>query len=254
MAVSVGRPDTSRGVTTVSRAPRRRRALRGRGGAPRGGAVAPPVRRAARGGPGADREGRARRASCGDAAQAPPACDLGKGPCTAPLTGGGEVTLELGPRPLRTMRELAVTADVRAAGRRWRAPRCSVSFAMKGMEMGDNTAALAPAGGGRFAGKAVLVRCPSGRKDWTADVTVAQPGAAPRTARFDAHGGRVTDAVAMAFVTGLLGGFGHCIGMCGPLVGSFALATGRARPAPLARGAARVPRRAGHDVRACSAR
>jgi uncharacterized protein len=40
----------------------------------------------------------------------------------------------------------------------------------------------------------------------------------------------VTDAVAMAFVTGLLGGFGHCIGMCGPLVGSFALATGALGP------------------------
>jgi hypothetical protein len=34
----------------------------------------------------------------------------------------------------------------------------------------------------------------------------------------------------MAFVTGLLGGFGHCIGMCGPLVGSFALATGPLGP------------------------
>jgi hypothetical protein len=31
-------------------------------------------------------------------------------------------------------------------------------------------------------------------------------------------------AVAMAFVTGLLGSFGHCAGMCGPLVGSLALA------------------------------
>lgn len=30
-------------------------------------------------------------------------------------------------------------------------------------------------------------------------------------------------AVAMAFVTGFLGGFGHCVGMCGPLVGSLAL-------------------------------
>jgi sulfite exporter TauE/SafE len=35
----------------------------------------------------------------------------------------------------------------------------------------------------------------------------------------------VTDAVAMALVTGLLGGFGHCIGMCGPLVGTLALAS-----------------------------
>lgn len=40
----------------------------------------------------------------------------------------------------------------------------------------------------------------------------------------------MTDPVLMAFVTGLLGGFGHCIGMCGPLVGSFALASGPLGP------------------------
>lgn len=34
----------------------------------------------------------------------------------------------------------------------------------------------------------------------------------------------MTSAVAMAFATGLLGSFGHCVAMCGPLVGSFALA------------------------------
>jgi uncharacterized protein len=36
----------------------------------------------------------------------------------------------------------------------------------------------------------------------------------------------VTGALAMAFATGLLGGFGHCLPMCGPLVGAFALAAG----------------------------
>ena len=34
----------------------------------------------------------------------------------------------------------------------------------------------------------------------------------------------MTSAVAMAFVTGFLGSFGHCAAMCGPLVGSLALA------------------------------
>ena len=34
----------------------------------------------------------------------------------------------------------------------------------------------------------------------------------------------MTSAVAVAFATGLVGSFGHCAGMCGPLVGSFALA------------------------------
>ncbi|HEY6100959.1 MAG TPA: sulfite exporter TauE/SafE family protein, partial [Anaeromyxobacter sp.] len=36
----------------------------------------------------------------------------------------------------------------------------------------------------------------------------------------------VSGAIAMAFVTGFLGSFGHCAGMCGPLVGSLALAAG----------------------------
>ena len=34
----------------------------------------------------------------------------------------------------------------------------------------------------------------------------------------------MTSAVAVAFATGLVGSFGHCAAMCGPLVGSFALA------------------------------
>lgn len=37
-------------------------------------------------------------------------------------------------------------------------------------------------------------------------------------------GDPVSSAVGVAFATGLLGSFGHCVGMCGPLVGSLALA------------------------------
>lgn len=36
----------------------------------------------------------------------------------------------------------------------------------------------------------------------------------------------MSEAVVMAFLTGLVGGFGHCVGMCGPVVGCLALATG----------------------------
>jgi len=134
------------------------------------------------------------------------ACDLGAGPCTAPLSGGGQVTLELGPRPLRTMKDLAVRAAVSRGGEaRDGAPapsslsptggegrgeraagagvKISVSFTMPGMEMGRNEVALEPGPDG-FAGKAVLVRCPSGRKQWAADVAVTRGGAAPETARF----------------------------------------------------------------------
>lgn len=40
----------------------------------------------------------------------------------------------------------------------------------------------------------------------------------------------MTGAVAMAFATGLLGSLGHCAAMCGPLVGSLALASGPLGP------------------------
>ena len=44
--------------------------------------------------------------------------------------------------------------------------------------------------------------------------------------------------VGLALATGLLGGFGHCLGMCGPLAGSLALAAGRSGPAAAAAGQA----------------
>jgi hypothetical protein len=120
-------------------------------------------------------------------------CDAGAAPCTLPLGGGGTVTLDVGPRPVRTMAELKVTVDVRepphpdpppswvrGTGER----EVTIAFSMPGMEMGRNEIRLAPSGGGRFSGTGVLVRCPSGRRDWVAEVRVESPGAAPRTARF----------------------------------------------------------------------
>lgn len=114
-------------------------------------------------------------------------CDVAAGPCTRSLSGGGDVTLELGPRPLRTMGELTVRATVRGPGREASAGdrpfQVSVAFSMPGMFMGENRVVLAPGPEG-LAGRAVLVRCPSGRKDWVAEVSVARLGEAPRTARF----------------------------------------------------------------------
>lgn len=118
----------------------------------------------------------------GEVATGAPAGALAR---AAPLAGGGTVALDLGPRPLRTMADLRVEAEVRDAQGRPLDAAVSVAFAMRGMYMGENRVALAPAGPGRRAGRAVLVRCPSGRKDWTAQVTVARAGMAPATATFE---------------------------------------------------------------------
>lgn len=116
----------------------------------------------------------------------PAACDLAAGACARRLEDGRTVTLELGPRPLRAFATLAVRADLRdAQGRPVEAAQVSVSFEMPGMFMGENRAELAPAGAGRYAGGAVLVRCPSGRRDWRATVAVRGEGIAPASAPFD---------------------------------------------------------------------
>lgn len=107
------------------------------------------------------------------------ACDLAAGACSRPLAGGGEVSLELSPRPLRTMRELGVRVTI--GGGSTPTPTSTpttvtVSFSMPGMEMGENRVALAAAGPNTWRGAAVLVACPSGRRDWIAEVSL--PGAA----------------------------------------------------------------------------
>jgi hypothetical protein len=60
--------------------------------------------------------------------------------------------------------------------------KITVSFTMPGMEMGRNEVALSATPDG-FAGKAVLVRCPSGKREWIAEVAVSM-GGTPAVARF----------------------------------------------------------------------
>ena len=123
---------------------------------------------------------RAAPAARTDVAQA---CDLAAGPCAA-IAGPYDLRLELAPRPLRTMTELAAAVELRRDGAPVDGARVVLAFDMRDMSMGENRRTLADAGVGRYTGKGVLVRCPSGRKDWYATVVVGE-GAAASTARFD---------------------------------------------------------------------
>ncbi len=113
------------------------------------------------------------------------ACDLAAGACARRLSGDVEVKVALGPRPLRTMRELVVSVAVgRGGAPDADASSISVAFSMPGMEMGENRVRLERRGPGLFEGRAVLVRCPSGRRDWTAAVSIAHPRAPAGPLRF----------------------------------------------------------------------
>jgi nitrogen fixation protein FixH len=110
-------------------------------------------------------------------------CDLGAGPCTL-AAGDAEVTLELGPRPLKQMATLAAVANLARGGKPLEGAAVAVSLSMPGMDMGRNVSDLKADAPGRYVGGVTLVKCLSGRRDWLAEVEVALPGEAPRKARF----------------------------------------------------------------------
>jgi hypothetical protein len=47
-----------------------------------------------------------------------------------------------------------------------------IDLGMPGMDMGPNRVDLKPTGNGVFEGKGIIVRCPSGRRTWSAKVTL----------------------------------------------------------------------------------
>jgi len=109
--------------------------------------------------------------------RAAPACDAGTSPCAQPLPGGGVATLEIAPRPVRAMRDLDFTVRVTPPGAIG-AKGLSIRLTMPGMYMGENVVRLSPGGDGVFRGKGVVVRCGSGRRDWSAELvqTSGAPG------------------------------------------------------------------------------
>ncbi len=113
-----------------------------------------------------------------------PDCAISAGPCARPAGPEGRLSLEIAPRPVRAMADLDFTVSVdpaSAAG-----PGARIELSMPGMYMGESRVALAPAGEGRFRGRGVIVRCPSGRRTWSAEVRVDPPskGAPPLRATF----------------------------------------------------------------------
>ena len=105
-------------------------------------------------------------------------CALSAGPCTA-AAGGRRVTLDAGPRPLRAMTEIdfAVAVDPPLAG-----ATGEIALSMPGMYMGDNRVPIALGTDGQLRGRGVFVRCPSGRRTWSAEVKIRSPDAVATTA------------------------------------------------------------------------
>jgi hypothetical protein len=101
-------------------------------------------------------------------------CDLHQGACSQTMTGVS-VTLEVTPKPIEAMQDLSF--KVTLTGKLPVLPKAPyIDLGMPGMQMGPNRVQLKPAGNDTYAGRGVIVRCPSGRRIWRATVIIPAVG------------------------------------------------------------------------------
>ncbi len=106
------------------------------------------------------------------AADERPNCDMDKGPCSG-KTGDGEITLDITPKPVKAMEALIFTVVLKDIGNQ---KKLLLDLGMPGMYMGRNRIILKKNGAGKYTGKGVIPRCPSGRRLWRATVDIPATG------------------------------------------------------------------------------
>ena len=99
-------------------------------------------------------------------------CDAHKGVCSQ-SSGDLTVSLEISPRPVKAMQDLVFKVSITGASPA-EPPR--IDLGMPAMKMGPNQVALKPIGSGIYEGSGVIVRCPSGKRTWFANVIVPGSG------------------------------------------------------------------------------
>jgi hypothetical protein len=99
-------------------------------------------------------------------------CDAHKGACSQSL-GDINISLEITPRPVKAMQDLVFKVSIEGAAP---ADHPRIDLGMPAMKMGPNQVALKPTGPGTYEGTGVIVRCPSGKRTWFANVIVPQSG------------------------------------------------------------------------------
>jgi len=99
-------------------------------------------------------------------------CDAHKGVCSQ-SSGDLTVSLEISPRPVKAMQDLVFKVSIKGPSP---AKQPHIDLGMPAMKMGPNQVALKPTGPGTYEGTSVIVRCPSGKRTWFANVIVPEAG------------------------------------------------------------------------------
>ena len=99
-------------------------------------------------------------------------CDAHKGMCSQ-SSGDLTVSLEIVPRPVKAMQDLVFKVSIEGSSP---AKHPHIDLGMPAMKMGPNQVWLKPTGPGTYEGTGVIVRCPSGKRTWFANVIVPGSG------------------------------------------------------------------------------
>ncbi len=108
-------------------------------------------------------------------------CYINNGPCVAKTTDGKfEVTFDITPKPVAAMRELSFRVNLKGKTGPIADASVLIDLSMPGMYMGNNQVKLSARNGG-YEGTGIIVRCPSGKKTWQADVVIRSSNKIART-------------------------------------------------------------------------
>ncbi|MFH1489698.1 MAG: hypothetical protein ABII06_12420 [Pseudomonadota bacterium] len=100
----------------------------------------------------------------------PDKCDVHNAACMANLPES-KITLDITPKPVRAMKDLTFRLEI-FGKQPDQLPH--IDLGMPGMKMGPNRVTMEMDKQGVYKGRGVIVRCPSGKRTWKADV--ALPG------------------------------------------------------------------------------
>lgn len=100
-------------------------------------------------------------------------CLIDNGACTK-TTDSGNITVifDISPKPVKTVSDLIFCVELHRGVTSVPDAEVNLELSMPGMYMARNKVILEHKGKGRYEGKGVIVRCPSGRKKWKADVVI----------------------------------------------------------------------------------
>jgi hypothetical protein len=101
-------------------------------------------------------------------------CNIERSPCVKFTNSGVQVEFEITPRRVRAMQELEFIVTLRDGGIPVSGASLLLDLSMPGMFMGNNQPKLTEEQNGRYRGRGVIPKCPTGQRIWKALIAIAR--------------------------------------------------------------------------------